>query len=655
MMDGRFPDAKSVALDFCNGMNYHAYRYFGAHPEVKDREKGFVFRVWAPNAREISLVGDFNDWAVGQYPLTLDPSTGVWECFVPGLKNFDIYKFAVVGQTGRTVLKADPFAFHSETAPGTASRLFDITNYSWHDDDWMEKRQKFDSFSSPMNIYEVHLGSWRRYADGSCFSYEKTAQELIPYLLEMGYTHIEVMPVTEYPFDPSWGYQVTGYFAPTSRYGTPDGFMRFIDLMHQAGLGVIIDWVPAHFPKDAQGLYEFDGSSCYEYSDPNKREHKQWGTHVFDFAKPQVQSFLVSSAMLWAKEYHVDGIRVDAVASMLYLDYNRRDGQWTPNSFGGRENLEAVAFLQKLNAIVIPQNPGILMMAEESTAWPMVTKPTYVGGLGFHYKWNMGWMNDVLSYFSMDPIYRSHHHDKLTFRMVYAFSENFILPISHDEVVHGKCSLINKMPGDYDAKFAGVRAFLGYMMAHPGKKLLFMGQEFGQFIEWDEKHELDWLLLSYERHSQLKKYVAALNHYYLDHPAMWQIENSWDGFSWLVDDDSRQNIVVFQRSDRLGNSIMVVCNFCPILRRDYVVGVPLPGSYKEALNSDSVDFGGEGVGNGVVPTRKVPSHGKEYSVSLTIPPNSVMYLEYLPPPAPAPEKSLTKTKIQKKTQRKGSV
>ncbi len=638
--------------DFCHGMNYHAYRFLGAHPEKTGKGKGFRFRVWAPAAKTVSVVGDFNQWDSQANPLKNTGNGGIWEGFVPGLKQYDLYKYAVVGQNGKETLKADPYAFHSETSPGTASKIYDLSGYHWRDSAWMKQRKSKNPFSGPMNIYEMHLGSWRRYPDGSCFSYEKTAEELIPYLQQMGYTHVELLPVTEYPYDGSWGYQVTGYFAPTSRYGAPENFMKFVDLLHQAGIGVIMDWVPAHFPKDAHGLYEFDGSSCYEYSDPKKREHKQWGTHVFDFGKPEVQSFLISSVMFWVQEFHIDGIRVDAVASMLYLDYGREEGEWTPNSRGGRENLEAVAFLQKLNAVVISENPSVLMMAEESTAWPMVTKPAFDGGLGFHFKWNMGWMNDVLSYFSIDPIYRSYNHDKLTFSMFYAFSENFVLPISHDEVVHGKCSLINKMPGDYDMKFAGVRAFLGYMMAHPGKKLLFMGQEFGQFIEWNEKQELDWLLLSYDRHAQLHHYVQKLNHYYLDSPPLWQIEDSWDGFQWLVPDDNQQNIIIFQRIDEAQKSIMVVCNFCPVARYDYVVGVPASGRYKEVFNSDAAEFGGSGLTNGTVRTRKKPSHGQEHSVSLTIPPLSTMYLEFTPA---APRKPLAKSGGKKAVVKKKTV
>ena len=608
---------------FHEGTNAKAYEYLGAHPV----DGGVCFRVWAPNVQWAGVAGDFNGWQPDKAPMT-KISSGVWECFVDGVNRYDAYKYYFRTADGREFYKSDPFAFHCETRPGTASKYYGELDFDWSDKGWLRKRKKADIYSSPMNIYEVHAGSWQLYDDGNPLSYRDLADRLIPYVKDMGYTHIELLPVMEYPFDGSWGYQVTGYFAPTSRYGTPEDFAYFVNAAHNAGIGVILDWVPAHFPKDTYGLYEFDGGACYEYADPRKGEHLQWGTRVFDYGKPEVQSFLVSSAMFWISEYHIDGLRVDAVASMLYLDYGRDDGNWIPNCHGGRENLEAVAFLKKLNESVFREHGDVLMIAEESTAWPMVSRPTYLGGLGFNFKWNMGWMNDCLRYFSLDGLARKFNHDCLTFSFFYAFSENFVLPISHDEVVHGKCSLINKMPGTYEEKFAGVRSFLGYMMSHPGKKLLFMGCEFGQFIEWNYKQQLDWLLLDYEAHRQLKRYVSALNKFYLANSPLWEIDYSWEGFSWIVSDDSSNSVVAYIRRDKKENELIALCNFTSVTRQKYRIGVPKPGTYRVVFSSALPEFGGKGESTvGSVRAKKKPMHGYEYSIELDIEGLSCMYIK----------------------------
>ena len=599
----------------------NAYELFGAFV-LKDK---VVFRLWAPNAQSVSVVGDFNGWDNDANPMC-SAEKGIWETEISGLSNYDNYKYAIIRCDGSRVLKSDPYARHFETAPANASKIYAEDNYKWNDGKWLKAQKNKNIYEAPVNIYEVHAGSWKRYEDGNTFDYVKLAEELSEYLKEMHYTHVELMPLTEYPYDGSWGYQVTGYFAPTSRYGTPADFKKFIDIMHQNDIGVILDWVPAHFTKDEFGLYRFDGTPCYEYADYRKGEHKGWGTAVFDYGKPQVKSFLISSAVFWLKEYHIDGLRVDAVASMLYLDYDRPDGEWIPNSYGGKENLEVVEFLKEINAAVFEANPCALMIAEESTAWPLVTRPAFDGGLGFNFKWNMGWMNDMLRYMSLDPLFRKGSHDCLTFSFFYAFSENFVLPISHDEVVHGKCSMINKMPGDYDLKFASLRAFYAYMMAHPGKKLLFMGQEFGQFAEWNYAKELDWMLMDYEQHRNTLEFTKQLNKFYLENSPLWQEDYSWEGFKWISNDDYTQSIIAFRRIDKEGKELIAVCNFVPVERRDYRIGVPRSGSYRRVFCSDDVKFGGK-----TAPRRtgykavKKPFHGYDYSVSLDIPALSVSF------------------------------
>ncbi len=609
---------------FRQGRNCRAYDFFGSH----FTEDGVVFRVWAPRAKEVSVVGSFNDWNENSHPMK-KIADGIWEAQISGVKQYDSYKYSVSGADGVRRMKADPYAFHAETRPDNASKVYELDGFVWSDNDYLQSIYKRDIYSSPVNIYELHAGSWRTYPDGEPYSYRALADELVPYLKELSYTHVELMPVLEHPFDGSWGYQVTGYFAVTSRYGTPHDFMYFVDKLHNAGIGVILDWVPAHFPKDAHGLYEFDGSCCYEYSDPLKREHADWGTRIFDYGKNEVVSFLTSSAAFFFDKYHIDGLRVDAVASMLYLDYGRKGGQWRPNIYGGRENLEAVAFLKYLNESIFRDYPHALMIAEESTAWPLVTKPVSADGLGFNFKWNMGWMNDILRYSSLDGLSRKFNHDLITFSMFYAFSENFVLPISHDEVVHGKKSLIDKMPGSYEEKFKGIKAFLGYMYAHPGKKLLFMGQEFGQFIEWDEKKQLDWFLLDYDTHKGLHEYVKKLNAVYRSNAPFWQIDYSWEGFNWLVSDDNTNSVVAFERIDRSGDKIIAVCNFTPVSREGYRIGIESRGSLTYLLSSDDKCFGGDGISDGKrIYTKKIPMHGKDNSFEITVPGFSCIYLRY---------------------------
>ncbi|MBP0961231.1 MAG: 1,4-alpha-glucan branching protein GlgB, partial [Oscillospiraceae bacterium] len=609
------------------GNNFESYKFFGAHRVNENGTDYHYFRVWAPNARDISVVGSFNGWnrdCNRMYKI----SDEIWEDMVPALAQYDNYMYSITTPDGRIVMKSDPYSNHYETRPETASKIFE-SDYKWNDQKWRDKKSDREIYRGPINIYEVHLGSWKMNGDSTFKSYTMFAEEIIPYLKDMSYTHVEFMPLTEHPFDGSWGYQVTGYYAPTSRYGTPDDFRRMIDMFHQNNIGVILDWVPAHFPKDECGLYMFDGGCCYEYEDQRKREHKAWGTHVFDYGKGPVRSFLVSNACYWINEFHLDGLRVDAVASMLYLDYDRRDGEWAPNIYGGKENLEAVEFFRILNEEVFRNNPNTLMIAEESTAWPMVTKPTDIGGLGFNYKWNMGWMNDMLFYMSLDPIYRAFNHDKITFSFFYCFSENYVLPISHDEVVHGKCSLLEKMSGDEYQKFSSYRAFMCYMMAHPGKKLLFMGQEFGQRKEWDYKEGLDWCLLDFETHRQLQDFNRQLNKFYINNPPMWENDNSWGGFKWISNDDYKQSVISFRRIDDDENEIIVVCNFVPVERENYCIGVSEEGEYKLVFDSDNAAFGGSGKSAEKYETADVPMHGYDQSISLTLPPLSVLYLQHI--------------------------
>ena len=607
---------------FQRGDSDSAYEFMGCHAEQRDGQAGYVFRVWAPNAQKVSVIGEFNFWNAEDLPMT-NIGWGVWEAFSIHAKEGQGYKYCVTNVHGHQVHKLDPYATGSTPLPDPASRICSTDDFLWHDAPFRRRNARGSSLNKPLNIYEVHAGSWKRKEDGSWLTYDELARELAPYAKDMGYTHIELLPVMEHPYEPSWGYQVTGYYAPSFRWGTPRQLMEFVDICHSYGLGVIFDWVPAHFPKDLYGLYEFDGTCCYELQDPLMREHAEWGTRVFDFGRGEVRSFLVSNAVFWLKKYHIDGIRVDAVTSMLYLNYARTE--WHPNKYGGEQNLEAIEFLRRLNAAAFRANPHVLMIAEESTAYPMLTMPPSEGGLGFLYKWNMGWMNDMLKYMKLDPLYRSGSHNHLTFTMTYAYSENFILPLSHDEVVHGKLSLLNKMPGSYDDKFCNLRTLYGYMMAHPGKKLRFMGHEFGQFIEWKYDQALDWLLLDYERHSQMKDFVRELNHFYLNHSQLWENDSDWGGFRWNEPDDRNGSVVAFSRYDRKGREVLAVCNFTPVMRENYRLGLAKPYWYVPALNSDQSRFGGWG--NEIYPVKaeKAPHRDFAYSGSFRVPPMSVTY------------------------------
>lgn len=594
-------------------------------PEIKMHR----FVVWAPNAEAVSLVGDFNGWDTAATPM--EKCGTMWVCFVGGLNNGDLYKYCVTQKGGKKVFKSDPFARWSQTGLDTASKVW-TGSFKWSDGKYMDIRSRRDAFTQPMSIYELHLGSWKTEPDGSV-NYVKAAHELAGYCTDMGYTHIELLPLTEYPFPGSWGYQVTGYYAPTSRYGTPDEFAEFVDILHNAGIGVIMDWVPAHFPRDEHGLALFDGTRLFECKEKRMADHPEWGTLIFDYAMPEVQSFLISSACCFFENYHIDGIRVDAVSSMLYLNYGRKDGEYTPNAEGGNINLAAVEFLRKLNTAVLSEYPGAITVAEESTAYPMVTMPPSLGGLGFSFKWDMGYMHDTLDYFATDPLFRSGKHDKLTFSMMYAFSENFILAYSHDEVVHGKKSMLDKMFGSYEQKFATLRSLYGYQFAHPGKKLCFMGSEFGQFIEWNYEQSLDWLLLDYPMHEKLQEYYRSLNKLYTSYPALYDCDKSWDGFKWLNVNDKDRSSIAFLRSARPENDsyLICACNFIPNEHREFVIGLPESGVLREVLSSDDVRFGGSGLHNEKpIKSRSKPFCDLPYSAQIDLPPLSTVYFEYIP-------------------------
>lgn len=609
------------------GTDLRLYDKLGAHRCTMEGVQGTRFAVWAPNAARVSVVGEFNDWNGLRHPMRLHPGIGVWEIFLPEIGSGALYKYEIKpGGGGAPFTKSDPIAFGAEIRPGTASVVRERGTYAWGDAEWMNARPNTDPLTRPMAMYEVHAGSWR-HRDDRPLSYRELAHELADYVAEMGFTHVELLPVMEHPYDPSWGYQVTGYFAPTSRYGTPDDFRYLIDHLHQRGIGVILDWVPAHFPRDASGLRRFDGTALYEHEDPRQGEQPDWGTLVFNYGRNEVRNFLLSNALFWLDEYHIDGLRVDAVASMLYLDYSREQGEWIPNRYGGRENLEAIDLFKQLNSTVREHLPGALMIAEESTAWPAVTQPAHLGGLGFHLKWNMGWMNDFLRFIQEDPINRKHHFNLLTFSLMYAFSENFVLPLSHDEVVHGKRSMLSKMPGDDWRKFANLRLALGFMWGHPGKKLLFMGSELGQWTEWNEDRSLDWQLLEYPLHAGLQQWVRDLNRVYQQHPAIWTVDFQPEGFEWIDFHDVEQSIVSFLRRGREGEEVVFVFNFTPVPREQYRVGVPQAGRYSELLNSDAASYGGSNLGNGgMVESDEVEQHGRPHSLSLTLPPLSVLML-----------------------------
>ena len=625
-MNYSFNEARPALEVFHTGDSVRAYDFLGAHLVNRNDKNGVVFRVWAPTARSVSVAGDFNNWN-NEANYMYDIGYGVWEVFVEGVKQFCTYKYCIESEYGDRLMKADPYAFHAQTRPGQASVVYDIESYSWNDSEWFNKRKENNISSSPMNIYEIHAGSWRKYPDGNFFNYQKLADELIPYLKEMHYTHVQLMPIMEDAYDGCWGFQTTGYYAPTSRYGTPSDFMAFVDKLHGEGIGVILDWVPSNFPTDDFGLARFDGSPLYESNDPKTSKRDSWGTCLFNYARFEVTSFLVSCAMFWLDKYHIDGLRIGALSSMLYLDYGKTEGEWEPNKFGGKENLDAVDFVKRLNTAVHMYHPDVMMFAEENTSWPKLTHKIEDGGLGFDFKWNMGWMNDMLHYMSLNSMWRPFNHDSLTFSFYYAFSEKFLLPISHDEVSHGKGSLIKQMPGKYDEQFAGVRAFITYMYAHPGKKLVFMGTEIGQFDEWNHEEAIQWDLLEFEKHKKLRTFFKELNKFYLDCKPLYELDTVWKGFDWIHHDDYTNSVIAFKRTDKNGDEIVSVCNFQPIRRDEYCIGVPKYGLYDEVFNSDEERFGGSGVVNGNnIKTEVMKIHGFDQGLSLTLPPLSVIYL-----------------------------
>ncbi|MGM0414304.1 MAG: 1,4-alpha-glucan branching protein GlgB [Bacillota bacterium] len=613
---------------FHSGKHYQAYEFMGAHPGEFNDESGTKFTVWAPNAENVSVVGNFNDWQKDKNQLKRIEDSGLWVGFVAGAEPGDKYKYWITGYENKERVKADPYAFKAEKKPKTASIITDLEKYKWNDDKWLKEREQKDILKEPVSIYEIHLGSWKRNSQNELYNYKEIADLLVPYLQEMNYTHVELLPIAEHPFDGSWGYQTTGYFALTSRYGNPEDFKYFVDSCHQAGIGVIIDWVPSHFCKDDHGLRLFDGTELYESNIPLRAENPQWDTLNFDFGQPEVWSFLISNAIFWLNEYHIDGIRADAVSNMLYLDYGKEDADWVPNEHGGRENIEAVKFLRKMNEVVFSKFPGVMMIAEESTSWPQVTSPGYIGGLGFNLKWNMGWMNDTLEYMKADPIFRKWQHNKLTFSLMYTYSENFVLPLSHDEVVHGKRSLLDKMPGDYWQKFANLRLLFSYMMAHPGKKLLFMGGEFGQFIEWNYKQELDWFLLDYEKHQETQNFVRDLNQIYLNESPLWELDYDSKGFEWIEPNDNSQSVLSLIRYNKQEKPIVIALNFTPIPRDNYRIGVPKEGVYKVILDSDENIYGGSEYSNKTkYQTEPVKYHGFHHSIEITLPPLAGIYLK----------------------------